>query len=341
MIRALIDEAVHAGARRGPACRVLGLSVRTVERWRGGADSDARQGPHHVPANALTHAERCGILTVVNAATYRDLSPHQIVPLLADAGRYLASESTIYRILRAECLLAHRGRAKAPTRRPPRTHVATGPNQLWSWDITYLKTPVRGVFVYLYLMLDVWSRKIVGWAVHDSETAEHAAALVRAICETQQLDPRGIVLHADNGGPMKGATMVATLERLGVLASFSRPSVSNDNAYSESLFRTLKYCPAYPRHPFADLAAAQTWVAAFVTWYNTQHLHSAIRFVTPDDRHAGRDVALLLAREAVYARARRRHPARWTKQPRNWTPIPAVHLNPEHDDDVTTSARVA
>ena len=246
----------------------------------------------------------------------------------------------MYRILRAEALLAHRSRAKAPERRPPRTHVATGPNQLWTWDITYLKTPVRGVFTYLYLLLDVWSRKIVGWAVHDVESAEHAAALFRVTCAAQQVDPRGLVLHADNGGPMKGATMVATLERLGVLASYSRPSVSNDNAYSESLFRTLEYCPAYPTQPFADRAAACTWVEAFVRWYNTQHLHSAIRFVTPDDRHAGRDTALLLARRAVYLRARTRTPARWSGAVRAWEPVNAVHLNPDRDD-VAAPARVA
>ena len=149
-------------------------------------------------------------------------------------GRYLASESTIYRILREERLLQHRGRAKAPVRRPPRAHVATGPNQLWSWDITYLKTPVRGVFDYLYLMLDVWSRKIVGWAVHEEESAEYAAALVLAICRAQRLDPAGIVLHADNGGPMKGATMVATLERLGVLAVVQSPR----REQRQSLFRS-------------------------------------------------------------------------------------------------------
>jgi putative transposase len=246
----------------------------------------------------------------------------------------------MYRILRAEALLHYRGRAKAPVRRPPRTHVATGPNQLWTWDITYLKTPVRGVFAYLYLMLDVWSRKIVGWAVHDEESAEHAAALFRAICRAQRVDPAGIVLHADNGGPMKGATMIATLERLGVLASFSRPGVSDDNAYSESLFRTMKYRPTFPTQPFADLAAAQAWVAAFVHWYNTQHLHSAIRFVTPDDRHAGRDTAVLVARRAVYSRARHRTPARWSGSIRNWDPINAVRLNPEHDE-VVTPVRVA
>jgi putative transposase len=189
-------------------------------------------------------------------------------------------------------------------------------------------------------MLDVWSRKIVGWAVHDEETAEHAAALFLAICRAQRLDPAGIVLHADNGGPMKGATMVATLERLGVLASFSRPGVSDDNAYSESLFRTMKYRPTFPTRPFADLAAAQAWVAAFVHWYNTQHLHSAIRFVTPADRHAGRDTALLVARRAVYSRARRRTPARWSGSTRNWDPINAVHLNPDHDN-IAVSGRVA
>jgi transposase InsO family protein len=332
MILALIETAVRTGARRGPACRLVGLSVRTVERWRTGLAADARHGPHHRPANQLTAHERETVLTVVTSAEYRELSPHQIVPQLADAGRYLASESTIYRILRAEELLQHRGRAKAPVRRPPRAHLATGPNQLWSWDITYLRTPVRGAFVYLYLMLDVWSRKVVGWAVHDVESAECAAALFLAICRAQRLDPTGIVLHADNGGPMKGATMVATLERLGVLASFSRPSTSNDNPFSEALFRTLKYCPDYPTQPFADLVAARTWVAAFVHWYNTRHLHSAIRFVTPDDRHAGRDVALLAARRAVYARAQRRTPARWSGAIRNWDPITTVRLNPEHDE---------
>jgi Transposase and inactivated derivatives len=341
MISALIESAVEAGARRGPACRVVGLSVRTVERWRAApAGEDARHGPHHQPANALTPVERRTILSTVTSAVYRDLSPHQIVPLLADTGRYLGSESTIYRILRAEALLQHRGRAKPPARRGARTHTATGPNQLWSWDITYLKTPVRGVFDYLYLLLDVWSRKIVGWAVHDVESAEHAAALFRAACLAQHADPRGIVLHADNGGPMKGATMVATLERLGVLASYSRPSVSNDNAYSESLFRTLKYCPAYPTQPFADRIAARAWVARFVHWYNTQHLHSAIRFVTPEDRHAGRDTALLLARRALYLRARRRTPERWSGTVRNWEPINAVRLNPDRDE-VATPARVA
>jgi putative transposase len=333
MIRVLIEEAVVAGARRAPACQLVGLSARSVERWRAGPDDtaeDARHGPRHAPANKLSSAERRTLLDTVNAATFRELTPHQIVPRLADLGCYLASESTIYRVLRAEQLLAHRGRAKAPVRRAPRAHIATGPDQVWTWDITYLRTPVRGLFLYLYLMMDIWSRKVVGWAVHEVEAADLAATLFTATCRAHHLDPRGIVLHADNGGPMKGATMVVTLERLGVLASFSRPNVSNDNPFSESLFRTLKYRPEYPTQPFVDLAAARTWVGTFVRWYNTTHLHSAIRFVTPEDRHAGRDTALLAARHAVYAAARTRRPERWSGRTRNWDPITDVTLNPEH-----------
>jgi putative transposase len=331
MICAWIDEAVAARARRAPACQVLGLSVRTVERWRGAHPEDARHGPRHAPANKLSRTERRTLLETVNTAAFRELSPHQIVPRLADVGRYLGSESTIYRVLRAEALLGHRGRAKAPERRPPRAHVATGPAQVWSWDITYLRTPVRGLFFYLYPIMDIWSRKIVGWNVYDIESADLAAGLFTTTCRAHRLDPRGIVLHADNGGPMKGATMVVTLERLGVLASFSRPSVSNDNPFSEALFRTLKYRPEYPAHPFADLTAARAWVLAYVRWYNTEHYHSAIRFVTPDDRHAGRDAALLAARQLVYERARIANPERWSGSTRNWTSIAEVRLNPDHD----------
>jgi putative transposase len=340
MIGEWIDAAVADGARRAAACRTPGLSVRTVERWRADPSADARHGPYRQPTHALTPRERTTLLTVLTSPAYRDQSPHQIVPHLADAGRYLASESTCYRLLRAERLQHHRGRAKAPVRRPPRAHVATGPNQVWSWDITYLRTPVRGVYVYLYLMLDVWSRKVVGWAVHPEESSEAAAALFVATCAAEQIPARGIVLHADNGSPMKGTTMLCTLQRLGVLPSFSRPGVSNDNAFSEALFRTLKYAPAYPRQPFADVAAARAWVTGFVAWYNTQHLHSAIRFVTPDDRHAGRDTALLLARRAVFLRAQRRTPARWSGPVRTWDPVHAVHLNPDRDE-LATRARVA
>ena len=334
----LIGEAERSGARLAAACEVLGLSARTVERWRSDPAEDQRAGPTTVPANKLTTEERREVLETVNSPRFRDLSPNQIVPLLADEGRYLASEPTMYRILREEALLHHRERSKAPVRRPPTEHVATGPNQVWSWDITYLRSPLRGVFFYLYLVVDVWSRKIMAWEVHEAEAAELASALIAGRCAALGIDPRGLVLHADNGGPMKGSTMVATLERLGILPSFSRPSVSDDNPYSEALFRTLKYRPEYPDQPFGDLAAARAWVEDFVRWYNTEHLHSGIRFVTPEDRHSGREAAILDGRRELYEQARAARPERWSRGPRCWTPVERVYLNP---DRPTPSAKTA
>ena len=329
---------MEAGARRETACKVVGLCARTLERWRGGHVEDMRHGPRSAPANKFTDEERAAVLQVINEPSYRDRSPNVIVPLLADQKRYVASESTMYRIMRQEDLLRHRGRMKAPVRRPPNAFVATGPNQVWSWDITYLKSPIRGVFFYLYMIVDVWSRKVVGWQVHEDESAELAAALFEGTCAVMQLNPRGIVLHADNGGPMKGSTMTATLERLGVLASYSRPHVSDDNPYSEALFRTLKYCPEYPSKPFIDVAAARAWVLRFVTWYNGVHLHSGVRFVTPNDRHAGKDVAILAQRIKVYEAARAKNPARWTRSTRNWTPVAEVYLNPDEPQSKRSDA---
>ena len=304
----LIDEAVLAGARREVACEATGLCARTVERWRSGKIDDGRHGPNTKPANALSEAEREKFVATANTAEFRDLSPHQIVPRLADRGEYLGSESTLFRLLRERDLLHHRERSKPPTNRRPNEHVAMGPHQVWSWDITYLRRELRGAFFYLYLVLDVWSRKIVAWEVHDREDDALSSQLIAKTARELGLDLTGLVLHSDNGGPMKGATMVATLEKLGILPSFSRPSTSDDNAYSEALFRTLKYRPEYPRKPFATVEEARTWVEAFVRWYNTEHRHSAIGFVTPDERHRGLDVALLARRDKVYQRAPARTP---------------------------------
>ena len=327
-----IDEACTAGARRAAACQTLGLSVRTVQRWReaGEVQTDGRRAAaqRRTPANALSPEERAQVLVTANRPEFADRSPKQIVPLLADRGEYLASESTFYRILRAASQLARRGRAKPPTRQRPAPLVATAPNQVWTWDITYLATTLRGSFFYLYLILDLFSRKIVGWEVHAHESADQAAALFRQSHLREGVDPAALALHSDNGAPMKGATMLATLQKLGVVPSFSRPSVSNDNPFSEALFRTLKYTPAYPEGPFENVAAARAWVATFVSWYNQRHLHSAIRFVTPDQRHRGDDVGLLGQRAAVYDNAKARHPARWSGPVRNWEPVGPVSLNP-------------
>lgn len=263
----------------------------------------------------------------------RDLSPKQIVPRLADRGEYVASESTFYRMLRAGNLAARRGRMRAPSGQSrPRQHVATAPWQVASWDITYLRSHVRGAFFYLYLVEDIWSRKILAWDVHAMESMDHASRLVertRAEAVRDGADLAGWVLHSDNGGPMKGSTMLATLQRLGIVPSFSRPRVSDDNPFSESLFRTLKYSPEYPRAGFASVDEARAWVAAFVGWYNHEHLHSGIAFVTPAARHAGHDVAQLARRRTTYERARRRHPERWARNARAWSRPAKVYLNPE------------
>ena len=262
----------------------------------------------------------------------------RFVPRLADRGEYVASESTFYRVLRAEGLMAHRGPSKPRTVQRPEELVATGPNEVWSWDITYLPAGARGTFFYLYLFVDVWSRRIMKAVVLGEESAEHAARLLADACAEHDVQPQILTLHSDNGGPMKGSTMLATMQTLGVVPSFSRPSVSNDNPYSEALFRTLKYVPSYPRKPFESIDAAWAWVERFVDWYNCEHRHSAIGFVAPDERHRGHDVRVLLARRDVYAAARRRHPARSSRHPRHWNAPAAVSLNLR---DRQTSARAA
>jgi len=244
----------------------------------------------------------------------------------------VASESTFYRVLHAANLQHRRVRARPPARRP-RQHVADGPWQVASWDITYLRSHVRGQFFYLYLVEDVWSRKILGWQVHEVESADFAARLVEDIrLKSPDVDLAGWVIHSDNGGPMKGTTMLATLQRLGIVPSFSRPRVSDDNPFVESLFRTMKYCPEYPERGFATVDDARQWVTRFVDWYNAKHQHSGIGFVTPADRHSGRDVAVLAARRRLYAGARRRQPARWSRATRPWARPTVVVLNPERDD---------
>ncbi len=340
----LIDEATTAGARRTTACAALQISERTLRRWRQGmpegeVHSDRRpEALRPAPANKLSDEECTEIISVCNSSEFASLPPSQIVPRLADQGRYIASESSFYRVLRAHGQQHHRGRSRAPRRRnPPTSYQATGPCQVWTWDITWMPGPIAGSFFYLYLILDIFSRKIVGWEVHEVERAELAAGVIQRAVWAEACIARPKVLHADNGAPMKGATMKATLEQLGIIASYSRPRVSNDNPFSEALFRTCKYRPAWPRKGFASKTDAQAWVKAFVTWYNTEHLHSALRFVTPNSRHAGQERQMLAKRADLYAKARASNPQRWSGKARNWQPIGAVWLNPERD---TSAAEV-
>lgn len=326
----LINDAHSAGARKWCACEVLEISVRTYHRWENNGLDDGRKTRIQQPANQLSHEERQAVIDCSNSPEHQSLSPKQIVPRLADQGEYLASESTFYRIMREEKLMNHRGRsAKARSVSQPGEHLANGPNQVYSWDITYLKSTIRGRFFYLYLFMDIYSRKIVGWEVHAEESSESAGDLLTKIYLKEGLgNLPDIALHSDNGSPMKGATMLATMQKLGVVPSFSRPSVSNDNPYSESLFKTMKYVPTFPDQPFCSLETARDWVSGFVVWYNEEHLHSEIQYVTPGQRHRGEDVDILAERKRVYAAAKERHPERWSKETRNWHPVETVSLNP-------------
>ncbi|MBC7957353.1 MAG: IS3 family transposase [Cytophagales bacterium] len=331
----LITEACRAGARLMRVCAQIGLSARTVQRWQhpDGQDGDFRASDKRrvtTPSNKLSEVERKAALELLNSEEFKDLPPSQIVPRLADQGQYLASESTLYRLLREAGQLAHRRLERVPQKRSkPRALVASQPDQIYCWDISYLPTEVRGVHFYLYLFVDLFSRKIVGWQVYDSESAERASQLLQDICERQGIARDQLTVHSDNGSPMKGETMLATMQRLGVAASRSRPAVSNDNPFSEALFRTLKYRPQLPVKPFIDLMQARRWVTELVHWYNHEHRHSAIGFVTPTQRHAELDQALLTARATVYAAARHANPNRWSGQTRDWTRIDVVHLNPD------------
>ena len=332
----LIGEAVDTGASYRKACGVLDIDERTMRRWRwqlragdGVEDRRRKSAGARAPTNKLTEEEKTRIIEICNRGEYQSSAPSQIVPRLADEGVYIASESSFYRVLHKANQLHRRGRAKAPkTVIKPKGYKAEAPNQIWSWDITYLASAARGSFYYLYLVEDIYSRKIVGWEVHERESAEHASDLIRKGCLAEGIGREGLILHSDNGSPMRGATMLATLQKLGVIPSFSRPSVSDDNPYSESLFRTLKYCPAYPGKPFESIEQARQWIHQFVQWYNLEHRHSAIRYVTPGQRHGGEDTALLEKRQRLYEVAKARNPHRWSGETRNWKPVNEVWLNP-------------
>jgi putative transposase len=324
----LIQEACDAGCRLKPACALLGLDIRTLQRWKiEDTLQDKRCGPVIEPANKFTAAERARIIEIANSPEYHNQPPSQIVPNLADKGIYIGSESTIYRVLHAENMVQHRIASRPRVHHKPDELCAKKPNQIWSWDITYLISNIRGKYFYLYLFLDIFSRKIVGFNVFEEQSAEHAADVVSKAYVIENLGEGEVTLHSDNGGPMKGATMLATLQKLGIVPSFSRPSVSDDNPFSESLFKTLKYCPQYPDKPFTSTKEALIWVEKFVHWYNKIHQHSGINFVTPNARHQGLDKEILLNRRAVYEIAKARTPSRWSKQIRNWMRVEEVYLN--------------
>jgi putative transposase len=336
-----IEQAHRAGARLCEACKIAGITLRTLQRWKidqGRIRADGRPlAERPMPTHALSSAEQERILQVANEPRFADMPPARIVPMLADEGVYLASESSFARVLRKHGQTRHRGRARAPhARRPPSTHLASEPGKVWCWDMTFLPAQVKGTWFYLYLILDVYSRKIVGFEVHETDQSEHAAHLVKrcALAEGVHAWVDKPILHGDNGSTLKASTVLAMLDWLGIKPSYSRPRVSDDNAFVESLFRTAKYWPRFPNKGFANLDHARQWARTFTHWYNHEHRHSSIRYVSPAQRHAGEDKHILAARHALYCTVREQNPRRWSGNTRNWNPIGAVWLNPERESSV-------
>ena len=329
-----VEQARADGARLAPSCALAGIDARTLRRW-GLIQGDRRpDAARPIPSHALSEAEHARIIEIANEPRFAETPPARIVPALADEGIYIASESSFHRVMRAHGQMNRRGRAQPPrTSRPPTTHIASRPGDIWCWDVTFLPAQIQGRWFYLYLILDLYSRKIVGFEVHDTDSADHAAHLARrtALAEGVHAKPVRPVLHGDNGATLKATTVLAMLHWLGIKPSYSRPRVSDDNAFAEALFRTAKYRPEFPLKGFVDLDSARQWAARFVQWYNQEHRHSGIRYVTPAQRHAGQDGPVLAARHAVYQDARQRNPQRWSGSTRNWKPVGAVTLNPERD----------
>ena len=265
------------------------------------------------------------IVAISCSERFKKDTPTEIVVKLLEENTYIASPRTFYRVLKAKGLLKKRSDWKAPRKpyRPPEL-VSTGPDQVWSWDITYLPSLVAGIYYYAYVVLDIWSRKIVGWEIHESETPETSALMFSRIASRRGRVARR--LHSDNGNPMKGLSLLAKLYSLGVLPSYSRPRVSNDNPFIESFFRTTKFHPGYPGR-FASIDHARLWFADFVDWYNTEHRHSGIGYVTPSQRHAGLDIELFAKRNRTIAIARAFKPIDGHRL-RDWRRPDRVVLNP-------------
>lgn len=323
---ALIEEAKANGARVFKACEVLEISTRTFKRWKSGKTQDLRKGSEKSVPKKITEEERKRIIETCCSKEYQDLTPYEIYVILLDIKIYIGSISTYYRVLREENLVHHRGNTRKGVKqnRPPE-RVATGPNQVWAWDITYLKTSVAGIYYFLYTIIDIWSKRIVGWHVDIRESYEISEQLFTQVMKQNNL--KGVFLHSDNGNPMKAGTILMTLYKLGIIPSYSRPRVSNDNAYIESFFKTLKYMRSYPKC-FETMEDAKYWVADFIDWYNNRHLHSSIGYVTPNQKHTGEAIEIIANRNEVKRAAYEKNKLRWSGKCSTLTTPTEVVLNP-------------
>ena len=292
-------------------CAFLDITPKTIQNWRKNGWTDLRKGSARYVAHRLSPEEEQAFYDAANTPRLREKTPEQIVAMLAEEGSYLGSVSTLYRILRKRKALGHRQESKKPRKqRPAYPLIVTAADQVYAWDITWLKTMVRGLFHYAYTIIDLFDRSIVGWTIEDHESDASASRLFRRVVAEGKVTP-GIV-HGDNGHPMRGETLAAFLDRLHVSRSHSRPRCSNDNAYIESWHKTLKYTVGYPER-FRSLEHARSWYAEFVQWYNTEHLHSGLGYVTPQQKRSGEADGIYAKRNRTIQEARKRNPLRWRR----------------------------
>lgn len=284
--------------------------------------------PRPGPPRALSDEERQEVLDVLHSERFVDKAPATVVATLLDEGVYLASTRTVYRILAGAGELRERRRqARRPVYQKPEL-LATGPNQVWSWDITKLRGPAKWTYFYLYVVIDIFSRSVVGWMVASRETADLAQRLIEESCQKQEIEPGQLVIHSDRGSPMIAKGTAQLMADLGVTKSHSRPYVSDDNPFSEAHFKTLKYRPDFPGS-FGSIEDAKAFCRNFFDWYNGEHRHSGIAYFTPNDVHYGRAAALLANRQDTLTQAFERHPERFVRKVPTATPLPeAAWINP-------------
>ncbi|MBF9019051.1 IS3 family transposase, partial [Oceanispirochaeta sp. M2] len=306
----LILEANKDGARIWKACEALEISVSTFERWRNGYYSDNRKGANKTVARKLTKEEKLKIIDISCSVKYKDDNPYKIHASLLNNSIYIASISSFYRVLKEEKLNHHRGNTRPGTshNKPPEL-IATGPNQVWTWDITWLHSYIRGIFYYAYTIIDIWDRSIVKWAIHDREDDVLAQELFQSAFEENGYPD--VFVHSDNGNPMKGISLMTLFYDLGISNSYSRPRVSDDNPFIESWFKTLKYHVSYPGK-FKSIAESREWFAGFVHNYNTAHSHSGLNFITPFQVRNGNYKSIIIKRNKAMIKAQKKNPLRWS-----------------------------
>jgi len=343
MIQAAAELAPTQGSTM--ACAALAVPRSSFYRAQAApqapAASKPEPAPRPAPPRALSAAEKAAVREELNSERFQDQAAREVYATLLDEERYLCSISTMYRILAEHAeVRERRNQLRHPTYQKPEL-LATGPNQVWSWDITKLRGPSKGIYYYLYVLIDIYSRYVVGWLIAEVESAELAEQLIAETCAKQDVQRAQLTLHADNGSPMIAKSVASLLADLGVAKSHSRPHVSNDNPYSEAQFKTLKYRPDYPDR-FASVADARQWARRFFAWYNDEHHHTGLGLLTPAVVHTGQAETVRQKRQAVLDQAYRAHPERFVRgQPQPAELPAAVWINPPPSPTEPTAPDVA